>query len=396
MKNINADRNPVRTSAKTIHELIDHMQLTDYSVRNPKVLLPSHPNVSYLEEKINELEGGANALVLESLSVARFLLFKSLLRPGDNIVSFNSWSLYFNDESVYKNSGISIRLSVDGRLDTFLGLIDENTKIIYLETVSNEFLNIPDIRKIARIAKEKNIPLVVDNTAGGPGYHTSPIRYGANIVLLDTAPWLLQNRKYAGAVMIEDGTYEWRNPKFDHLPNNEQFRKIKKNPDHSSRYFFSLLDHIRASSLVRNVDLTIEPDWYYDIENIDYVLFRKAENTAMLCNWLRKQKQVEYVNYMGFADNENHGLASSLFKAGYGSTFSFKLKKSIAGHETFLRQLLAREVPSYLFRIYYDMALSLLVVSTGYGDFEEMKRIFHSAFDLPKRSRKMLLRNQSL
>lgn len=381
MKTSDKKNSPVHTSSQAINELIDHMQLTDYSVKDKKfVLLPSHPHITYLEEKIQELEGGANALVLESLSKARYLLFKALLKPGDNVVSFNSWSLYFNDEPNYKNSGISIRLSVDGKLETFLELIDERTKIIYLETVSNEFLNIPDFRKITAIAKEKNIPVVVDNTAGGPGYLTSPIRYGANIVLLDTTPWLLQNRKYAGAAIIEDGTYNWRNPLFDHLSNNERFRKQNKKSAQHGQYYFSLVDYIRQSSFVKNIDLTIEPDWYYDIENIDYILFRKSENTALLSAWLKTQKTVAFVNYMGFPENENHLLASSLFKGGFGNTFSFRLNTDFISHEHFLRKLREKEIPSYLFSIYYDTELGSLIVSTGYGDFEEIKRLFLAVF----------------
>ncbi len=394
MKTSNKKNSPVKTSTTAIHELIDHMQLTDYSVKDKKyVELPSHPHISYLEDKIKELEGGANALVLESLSAARYLLFKSLLKPGDNIVSFNSWSLYFNEEPNYKNSGISIRLSVDGKLDTFLSLIDERTKVIYLETVSNEFLNIPDFRKITAIAKEKNIPVVVDNTAGGPGYLTSPIRYGANLVLLDTTPWLLQNRKYAGAVIIEDGVYNWRNQKFDHLSNNEQFRKRTTIPGKQDYYYFSLLDHIKNSSYVRNIDLTIEPNWYYDIENIDYVLFRKSENTALLSAWLKRQDAVEFVNYMGFPENENHLLASSFFKGGYGSTFSFRLITSLISHEHFIRKIREKEIPTYLFHIYYDVELSSLIVSTGYGDFEEIKRIFQSILQPLEKTRRVAVRN---
>jgi O-acetylhomoserine/O-acetylserine sulfhydrylase len=371
--------NPVKTSASALHDLIDHMQLTDYSVKDKKyILLPQHPNVSYLEEKIKELEGGANAMVLESLTIARYLLFKSLLKPGDNIVSFNSWSLYFNDEPEYKNSGISIRLSVDGKIDTFLSLIDQRTKIIYLETVSNEFFNIPDFRKITAIAREKNIPVVVDNTAAGPGYLTSPIRYGANIVLLDTAPWLLQNRKYAGAVIIEDGTYNWRNSKFDHLLNQEQFRKLSHVPGKPHLYFFSILDYIRSLSFVRNIDLTVEPDWQYDIENIDYILFRKSENTGLLCNWLKKHSYVDSVNYMGFAENEHYNLANTFFKGGFGNTFSFRLNTDLISYEYFLKRFLEKEVPPYLFSVYYDSDRSILIVSTGYGDFEEIKKTFYT------------------
>jgi O-acetylhomoserine/O-acetylserine sulfhydrylase len=388
MKTANKKSKLIQPSAQTLNTLIDHMQLTDYAVKNKKtVLLPSHPHVTYLEEKIKELEGGENALVLESLAEARYLLFKTLLRPGDNVVSFNSWSLYFNDDANYKNSGISIRLSVDGKIETLNELIDDHTKIIYLETVSNEFMNIPDFRKISAIAKERNIPLIVDNTAGGPGYLTSPIRYGANLVLLDTTPWLLHNKKHAGAAIIEDGNYQWRNKNFDHLLNDENSKKSysgkedKKIPNSGQQYYFSLLDYIKQSMLVETIDLTIAPNWHYDIENIDYILFRKSENTALLSAWLKKQEPVAFINYLGFPDNENHWIASSLFKGGYGNTFSFKLNTTIFSDDRFIKKLKTIDIPPYLLRIYFDSDLATVVVSVGYGDFEELKRFFQLIFE---------------
>jgi O-acetylhomoserine/O-acetylserine sulfhydrylase len=361
-------------SPGTINNLIDQMQLTDYASKNKNhVLLPSHPHLAYLEEKIKEMEGGADALVLKSLTVARYLLFKTLLRPGDNVVSYNSWSLYFNDEPTYKNSGISIRLSVDGRIETMEELIDDRTRIIYLETMSSEFLNIPDFKRISAIARQKNIPLVVDNTAGGPGYLTSPIRYGANIVLLDTEPWLLHNNKeYAGAAIIEDSFYQWNNPLFAHLFENNS-AKLPPNT--------SILSFIRQSPLVKNVELTISPDWHYDLENVDYILFRQSENAALLSSWLKQQKAVKYVHYLGFPDNENYLLASSFFKKGFGNTFSFKLADGKNSFDRLIKKVRELEIPPYLFRMYFDTDIASIVVSTGYGDIESAKRFMKAILE---------------
>ena len=127
--------------------------------------------------------------------------------------------------------------------------------------------------------------------------------------------------------------------------------------------------------------MTIAPNWYYDIENIDYILFRKSENAALLATWLKKQEKVACINYLGFPENGNHLIASSLFKGGYGNTFSFKLNSAIFSNELFIKKIRTLDIPLYLFRLFFDADLSTIIVSTGHGDFEEIKRFFQLIFE---------------
>ena len=181
----------------------------------------SNPSVSFLEERIASLENGKGAIAAKSVKSARFSLIKNLLEAGDNVVTFNSWSLYHEDKKLYNQIGVTVQLSEDGKLNTFKRLINEKTKLIYLETISPKYINIPDFQKITSIAKSLGIPVVVDNSASVGGYLTSPITENANIVIESLEDYLPTQVKYK-TVVIDGGNFDWKNSrifKFENAPN---------------------------------------------------------------------------------------------------------------------------------------------------------------------------------
>src|SRR6195952_680706 len=142
-----------------------------------------NPTTDVFEKRVAALEGGVAALAVASGQAAQFIALNNILQAGDNFVS--SPHLYggsYNQFKVaFKRLGIEVRFADGDDAESFVQHIDKNTKAIYLETIGNPRSNIPDFKKFADLAKEYDLPLIVDNTFGTAGYLFRPIEWGANI-----------------------------------------------------------------------------------------------------------------------------------------------------------------------------------------------------------------------
>ena len=175
-----------------------------------------NPTTDVFEKRVAALEGGVAALATGSGQAAQFLALNNILQAGDNFVSTSF--LYggtFNQFKVaFKRLGIEARFADGDNVDSFRALIDGNTKAIYVETIGNPRLNIPDFQAIAALAKEFDLPLIVDNTFGAGGYLFRPLEHGANIVVESATKWIGGHGTSIGGVIIDGGNYNWGNGKF--------------------------------------------------------------------------------------------------------------------------------------------------------------------------------------
>ena len=143
-----------------------------------------NPTTDVFEKRIAALEGGVAAVATASGQAAQFLALNNILESGDNFVS--SSNLYggtYNQFKVaFKRLGVEVRFTQGENPSDYERLIDENTKAIYVETIGNPSFSVPDFEGIAQVAKDHDIPLVVDNTFGAGGYLFRPLEHGASIV----------------------------------------------------------------------------------------------------------------------------------------------------------------------------------------------------------------------
>jgi O-acetylhomoserine/O-acetylserine sulfhydrylase len=132
-----------------------------------------NPTTDVFEQRIAALEGGVAALATASGQSAQFIALNNFLQAGDNLISTNYLygGTYNQFKVAFKRLGIEVRFADSDNAENFVPLIDKNTKGFYLETVGNPRLNIPDFEKFAALAKEYDLPLIVDNTFGAGGYH---------------------------------------------------------------------------------------------------------------------------------------------------------------------------------------------------------------------------------
>lgn len=175
-----------------------------------------NPTTDVFEKRIAALEGGLSALATSSGQSAQFIALNNILSAGDNFVSTSHLygGTYNQFKNQFKRLGVDVRFTPDDEPLSFEKLIDEKTKALYIETIGNPDLNIPDFEAIAAVADRNNIPLIVDNTFGAGGFLFRPIEHGATIVVESATKWIGGHGTALGGVIVDSGKFNWGNGKF--------------------------------------------------------------------------------------------------------------------------------------------------------------------------------------
>lgn len=294
-----------------------------------------NPTNDVFEQRIAALEGGVAALAVSSGHAAQFVVFNTILKSGDNIVS--SPYLYGGTHNqfrvTFKNLSWEGRFADSLEVEDFEKLIDENTKAIYLETIGNPGFNIPDFEKFGALAKKYDLPLVVDNTFGAAGFLFKPIDYGANIVVESATKWIGGHGTSIGGVIVDGGNYNWGNGKFPQFTEpNESYHGLKIWEVFGSEGPFGNIAFIikaRVESL-RDLGPSQSPFntflFIQGLETLSLRLERHVENTLALAKWLENHPLVDHVNYPGLESSPHHKNAKKYLPKGAGGVLSFTLK----------------------------------------------------------------------
>lgn len=289
----------------------------------------TNPTTDVLEQRIAALEGGLAGVVVASGHSAQLVALTTLLKNGDNFVSspFLYGGSYNQFKVSFKNFGIECRLGKTDKAEDLRPLIDENTKLIYLETIGNPSFSIPDFEAISTLAKEFDIPVVVDNTFGACGYLARPIKHGADVVIESATKWIGGHGTSMGGVIVEGGNYNWGNGKFPQLSEPSEGY-------HGLNFFetFGQLAFIikcRAEGL-RDLGPCISPFNSFlllqGLETLSLRVQREADNTLALARFLEKHPKVEKVFYPGLESDPNHANAKKYLHNGFGCVLSVVLK----------------------------------------------------------------------
>lgn len=294
-----------------------------------------NPTTDVFEKRIAALHGGVAALAVSSGHAAQFIALTNILQQGDNFVS--SPYLYggsFNQFKVsLKRLGIEARFSKDNEPENFETLIDENTKALYLETIGNPTLNVPDFEKIAEVAKKHNIPLIVDNTFGAGGYLFAPLKHGANIVVESATKWIGGHGSSLGGVIVDGGNFDWSNGKFPSLSEpNESYHGLKFTDVFGVGSQFGNIAFIIQARVegLRDFGSSIAPFNSFlliqGLETLSLRLERTVENAHKLAEYLEQNENVERVLYPGLESFPGHETAKKYFKNGFGGVLNFEIR----------------------------------------------------------------------
>lgn len=294
-----------------------------------------NPTTDVFEKRVAALEGGVTGLATSSGQSAQFIALNNILQVGDNFVStpFLYGGTYNQFKSQFKRLGIEVRLTPNENPEEFEKLIDGNTKAIYLESIGNPELNIPDFDAIAEVARRHDIPLIVDNTFGAGGYLFRPIEHGAAIVVESATKWIGGHGTSLGGVIVDSGKFNWGNGKFPSFtePSESYHGLVFWDVFGTNGPFGNIAFNIRARvEGLRDWGNTISPFNSFllvqGLETLSLRLERHIENTQALAEWLEQHPKVEYVNYPGLRSSKYYALAQKYFPKGPGAVLTFKLK----------------------------------------------------------------------
>ncbi|MDM8002698.1 MAG: aminotransferase class I/II-fold pyridoxal phosphate-dependent enzyme [Bacteroidota bacterium] len=294
-----------------------------------------NPTTDVFEKRVAALEGGTAALAVSSGHAAQFVALTTFMRAGDNFVSspFLYGGSYNQFNVTLPSFGINAKFAADLEVSSFERLIDDGTRAIYLETIGNPGFDIPDFEAFAALAARYGIPLVVDNTFGACGYLCAPIKYGANIVVESATKWIGGHGTSIGGVIIDAGTFDWRNGKFPALTEPAKgyhglvYTDVFAPDTEAGNIGFIIKARVEG---LRDLGPAISPFNSFlllqGLETLSLRMERHVQNTLHLARWLKEQSFIEKVTYPGLEENPYHAVAKKYLPNGAGGVLSFVVK----------------------------------------------------------------------
>jgi len=309
-----------------------------------------NPTTDVFEKRIAALEGGVAALATSSGQAAQFLALNNILQAGDNFVSssYVYGGTYNQFKVAFKRLGIEVRFAEGDDPLNFEKLIDEKTKAIYIETIGNPRLNIPDFKQFAALAQKHDLPLIVDNTFGAGGYLAQPIKHGANIVVESATKWIGGHGTSIGGVIVDGGNYNWGNGKFPQFTEpSEGYHGLKfwdifgeGNPLGMPNIAFIIRARVEG---LRDFGPSQSPfnsfQLLQGLETLSLRVERHAQNALALAQWLESHPSVDFVWYPGLASNPYHELAKTYLQNGFGGVLQFGIKGGSENGKKFINGL---------------------------------------------------------
>lgn len=289
----------------------------------------TNPTEDVFEKRIAALEGGVAALATASGAAAVTYALQNLAHAGDHIVASKyiyggSYNLL---EHTFTDFGISTTFVDPDIENSFENAIQDNTKVIFIESIGNPNANLVDIEKIANIAHAHKIPLVVDNTFATP-YLLRPIEHGADIVVHSATKYIGGHGIAIGGVIIDSGKFDWiSSGKFPSLVEpNASYHGISFAKDVGAAAYVT---SIRAL-LLRDTGATIAPLHSFlflqGLETLSLRLERHVENALKIVDFLSNHPKVEAVNHPSLTNNKYNDLYKKYFPDGGIAIFTFDIK----------------------------------------------------------------------
>ncbi len=281
-----------------------------------------------LEQRIAALEGGVGALATASGAAALAYTFQALAKSGDHIVSAKTiyGGTYNYLAHTFPEHGVKTTFVDPDDLENFENAIQDNTKLIFFETLGNPNSNIIDIEGLAEIAHSHNIPLVVDATFTTP-YLLRPIDYGVDIVVHSATKFIGGHGTTLGGLIVDSGKFDWvKSGKFPQFTEpNASYHGISFVQAAGAAAFIT---YIRAI-LLRDTGATISPFNAFlllqGLETLSLRVDRHIENTKKVLEFLSEHPLVEKINHPSL-DPKYKDLYNKYFPNGAGSIFTFDIK----------------------------------------------------------------------
>lgn len=287
-----------------------------------------NPTNDVFEKRIAALEGGVASLAVASGQAAESLAILSILRAGDELVS--SSSLYGGTYNLFKVTlprlGIKTRFVEISDFDAVRAAIGPKTKALFVESLGNPRLDVVDLEKLGAIAKDKGIPLIVDNTAATPVL-VNPLKHGANIVVHSATKYIGGHGQAIGGVIVDGGNFDWANGNFPEFTDPNPGYNGLRLWDSFGNLSFILKARVE---LLRDLGPALSPHnahaFINGLETLHLRVKRHSENALTVARALRDDSRVEWVRYPGLETDPSFPLAKKYFQGGFGGLLTFGVK----------------------------------------------------------------------
>jgi O-acetylhomoserine (thiol)-lyase len=292
-----------------------------------------NPTQDVLENRVAAIEGGTGALALASGQAAATLGILNITSAGQNIVSTSY--LYGGTYNLFhytlKRMGITVKFVDTGDPKNVADAIDDDTRLVFTESIGNPKNNVDDFEAIAKIADEHGIPLLVDNTVSPPPIF-NPFQHGASIVMHSLTKFIGGHGTSIGGILVDGGTFNWNNGKFPEL--------VEPDPSyHGLSYWDAFGNHDKAVvpgiayilkarvQLLRDIGAAISPfNAFLIIQGLETLPLRVRQhsvNALKVAQFLEAHKSVKWVNYPGLPSHKDHENAKRYLKNGFGAIIGF-------------------------------------------------------------------------
>ena len=292
-----------------------------------------NPTTDVFEQRIAALEGGSGALAVASGQSATTLALLAITQVGDEIVSANN--LYGGTYQLFHYTlpklGRTVKFVDSKDTCAFRAAISPKTRAIYVETIGNPKLDVPDFAVLAEIAHGAGVPLVVDNTIG-VGL-VRPFEHGADIVVASATKYIGGHGTSIGGVIVDGGKFAWNNGKFPEF--------TEPDPSYHGLKFWDVFGafpglgniafiiKVRVQ-LLRDLGPALSPFnsflFLLGLETLHLRQRQHSENALEVARFLKAHPLVSWVTYPGLPDDPNHRLAAQYLTLGYGGIVGFGIK----------------------------------------------------------------------
>ena len=303
----------------------------------------SNPTVEALEKKISEMEGGVGAMATSSGQAANLIAILTICNAGEHVLAMSN--LYGGTFTLFtstlKKMGIEVTF-VDHRADDreISSKIQANTKLIFGETIGNPGVDVLDIQRIAEIAHENSIPLVIDNTFATP-YLCRPFEFGADIVTHSTTKYIDGHATSVGGIIVDSGKFDWKSSgKFPHL--------TEADPSYHGLSYtekFGAAAYITKArvAFLRDMGSTMSPFNAFltnlGVETLALRMERHSSNALAAARFLESHPNVSWVNYPLLESSQSFDLARKYLPGGASGIIAFGVKGGVESGKKFIDSL---------------------------------------------------------
>lgn len=290
----------------------------------------SNPTLECVENKIAALEGGAGAMLASSGQAAILIAVLNIVSAGQNIISASA--IYGGTVNLFavtlKRLGIDVRFVTSDMSDAEIeALIDENTRMVYGETIANPALDVFDIERFAGIAHRHDLPLMVDNTFATPVL-CRPFEFGADVVVHSTTKYMDGHACVLGGAIVDSGRFDWeKSGRYPELTEpDESYHGVVYTKSFGNQAYITKA----RVQLMRDMGSTMQPMAAFllnlGLETLALRIRQHSENAQKVAEFLENNENVEWVNYPGLASSDQYALAQKYLKNGCSGVISFGVK----------------------------------------------------------------------